>query len=62
MQTLTVKDEARRLVESLPEDSTWSDVMYEIYVRQEIEKGIADIEAGRFKDHEEVKKIFGIAE
>ena len=62
MQTLTVKDEARRLVDSLPDDSTWSDVMYEIYVRQEIEKGIADIESGHFKDHNEVKKIFGISE
>jgi predicted transcriptional regulator len=62
MQTLSVKDEARRLVDSLPEDSTWSDVMYEIYVRQEIEKGIADINEGRFIDHAEVKKIFGITE
>jgi hypothetical protein len=62
MQAFTVNDEARRLVDSLPDDTTWSDVMYEIYVRQELEKGVADIEAGRFKDHEEVKKIFGVVE
>src|SRR5579872_3780491 len=32
--------------------------MNEIYVRQEIEKGIAYIEAGHFKDQEVLKKIF----
>ena len=60
MQTLTVKDEARQLIDSMPDNATWSDVMYEIYVRQEIEKGLADIDTGHFKDHEEVKKIFGV--
>ena len=62
MQPLPFKEEARQLVDSLPEDSSWNDLMYEIYVRQEIERGIADIENGNFKSQEEVKQIFGIAE
>ena len=33
----TVKEEARRLVEKLGENSTWDDLMHEIYVRQAIE-------------------------
>lgn len=61
-QTLSIKEEARRIIDSLPDDSTWSDLMYEIYVRQEIERGLADIEQGRYKEHAEVKKIFGINE
>ncbi len=62
MQILTFKEEAKLLVDSLPENSSWNDLMYEIYVRQEIEKGLDDIEAGRYKTHEEVEKIFGVTE
>ena len=32
-----VKDKERRLIERLPEDVTWDDVVHEIYVRQAIE-------------------------
>ncbi len=58
MQTVSIKEEAKRLIDSLPSNSTWSDVMYEIYVRHEIEKGIEDLDAGHFKSHEDVKKLF----
>ena len=33
METRNIKEEARRLIDNLPEDSTWDDLMYEIYVR-----------------------------
>ena len=49
-----IKEEARRLVENLPDDSTWEDLMYQIYVRESIEKGLADSEAGRVTDVEDV--------
>jgi hypothetical protein len=58
MQTVSIKEEAKRLIDSLPANSTWSDLMYEIYVRREIEAGIDDLDAGRFKLHEDVKKLF----
>ena len=58
MQAISIKEEAKRLIDSLPENSTWSDLMYEIYVRREIEAGVADLDAGRFKSHEEVKQLF----
>src|SRR3954454_23070362 len=29
----TAKEDARRLIESLPDNATWDDVMYEFYVR-----------------------------
>jgi predicted transcriptional regulator len=35
--------------------------MYEIYVRQKIESGLADIAAGRVKSHEQVLLKFGLA-
>ena len=42
-----MKAAARELVERLPEEASWDDVMYEIYVRQGIEDGMADAAAGR---------------
>lgn len=35
--------------------------MYEIYVRQKIESGLADIKAGRVVTDEEMRKAFGLA-
>ena len=60
MSTTTVKEEARRLVDNLPDDATWDDLMYEIYVRQAIEAGLQDSEAGRTLDVVEVRARFGL--
>ncbi len=60
MATSNVKDEARRLIEKLPENSTWDDLMREIYVRQAIESGLADSQAGRTTDVEDVRAEFGL--
>ncbi len=60
MGTASVKDEARKLIEKLPDNSTWDDVMREIYVRQAIESGLADSRAGRTTDVEQVRAKFGL--
>jgi predicted transcriptional regulator len=49
----SIKPDAKRLVESLPESATWDDLAYEVYVRQTIERGLADGEAGRVMSHED---------
>ncbi len=55
---MTVKEQARVLVEDLPDDATWDDLMYRLYVRQKIALGIQAGEEGRVQSHEEVKKRF----
>lgn len=60
MSTENVKNEARRLVESLPEDVTWDDLMHQIYVRQSIEAGLADSKAGKTVDVKTVRERFGL--
>ena len=55
-----VKHEARRLVEQLPEDATWEDLMYRIYVRQAVETGLRDAEEGRVHSVESVRAHFGL--
>ena len=60
MNTENVKNEARRLVEGLPEDVTWDELMHEIYVRQSIEAGLADSKAGNIVDVKAVRERFGL--
>jgi hypothetical protein len=60
MQEATVKKEAKRLVNELPDDATWDDLMYRIYVRQSIEAGLRDADAGRVVSVDEVRARFGL--
>ena len=52
----TPKQSAKELLELLPDEATWDDIMYGLYVRQKIEKGLADMEAGRSVSLEEAKR------
>ena len=55
-----IKGEAKRLVEQLPERASWDDLMYEIYVRQAVDRGIADADAGRVVSHAEAINRLGL--
>lgn len=61
-QAHNIKQAAHQLVDQLPENATWDDVVYEMAVRREIEKGLADSDAGRVTPVEDVMKEFGITE
>jgi len=54
----TTKEEAIRLISRLPEEVTWDDIMYRLYVKRKIEEGIKAAEEGRAITHEEVKELF----
>jgi predicted transcriptional regulator len=54
----SVKEEAKRLIDRLPDQVTWDDIMYEFYVKKKIATGIKAAEEGRIISHEEVKKRF----
>jgi len=60
MSKQELEEEVRKLVEALPEGSTWDDLMHEIYVRQSIEAGLADAKAGRVTPVEDVRERFGL--
>ena len=47
MSTENIKEEARRLLERLPDTVTWDELMHEIYVRQTIEAGLSDSRDGK---------------
>ena len=62
MPTNMSKDEAHNLVDKMSENATWDDLIHEIYVRQVIEKGLADSKAGRTTDVSEVRAKYGLPE
>jgi len=54
------KQAAYQLIDKLPENATWDDVVYEVVARREVEKGLADSDAGRITPVEDVAKEFGL--
>ena len=51
----TAKEAAREVLERLSDQVTWNNIMYELYVKQKLEAGLADIEAGRTVPHQQLK-------
>lgn len=62
MSTAMTKDQAHQLVDRLPDNASWDDLIYEIYVREVIEEGLADSRAGKVLGVEEVRKKYGLPE
>ena len=51
---METKDTIRALLDRLPDNCTIEDVLYHLYVLQEVEQGRADIAAGRTVPHAQV--------
>jgi predicted transcriptional regulator len=60
MTIATVREEALKLVERLPDDATWEDLQYQIYFRQAVEAGLKDSREGRVVPQEEARRRFGL--
>lgn len=52
----TPKEEVRKLLDQIPDDSSLEEIQYHIYVREKIERGLKDIKEGRVLSHEEVER------
>jgi len=42
----------------VPDEASWDDLMYEIYVRKKIDEGLKAADEGRLISHEEVKQRY----
>jgi predicted transcriptional regulator len=51
----SVKEDVVRMIQALPDDCTLEQIQYHLYVRDQVEQSLADIEAGRVVPHEEAK-------
>jgi predicted transcriptional regulator len=52
----SVKDKVRVLLDSLPDDCTFEDVQYGLFVLTRIQEGLDAVERGDVIPHEEVEK------
>ncbi len=50
-----IKEEAKKLLDSLPEQVTWDEIMYQFYVKQKLASSLKSIDEGKITPHEEVK-------
>jgi DNA-binding transcriptional regulator YiaG len=62
MSTMIIKEEAHKIIDRMPESATWDDLMHEIYVREVIERGLADSKANRTKDVKKIRAKYGLPE
>jgi len=51
-----VKEEAKKLIEKLPDTASWDDIMYEFYVKKKIAAGLLAADEGNVVSHDEAKK------
>jgi hypothetical protein len=58
MSAFSAKEEARRLIDGLPDDATWEDIDYQIYVHHKIEQGLKDSLERRTIPHAEMERRF----
>jgi predicted transcriptional regulator len=52
----SVKEEVRKMLDQLPDDVSFEDVQYHIYVRQKLERGLQDLQEGRVLSQEEMER------
>ena len=53
-----IKQALHALADQLPDNATWKDVVYEAYVRKEIEAGLREARRGEFASPEDVRAAF----
>jgi hypothetical protein len=51
-----VKEEAKRLIDALPDQATWEDVIYEFYVKKKLAKALDEAAAGEIVSHRAAKE------
>jgi predicted transcriptional regulator len=52
----SVKQNAIKVIEQLPDESSFEDIMEKLLFLQKVEAGLEDIRQGRVISHDEVKK------
>ncbi len=57
LKPTTIKESLLNLVENMPEDVTWDDIQYQMYVCEAIEKGLQEMEESDGIPQEEAERI-----
>lgn len=54
----SIKQAAHELIDHLPEQANWDDVMYALYVRQKLERSLQAAKEGKVTSQEDARKRF----
>lgn len=53
---MRVREKVIKMIEELPEDITVSNIMAELYLRQNVDEGLKELDEGKGVSHEEAKR------
>ncbi len=53
---VAIKQEAQKIIQNLPDDCTYEDIQYHLYVVEKIKNGISRAENGEVSSHEKAKQ------
>jgi len=53
----SAKEEAKKLINQLPDQETWDDIMYEFYVKKKLAKALDEAAAGEVVSHQAAKQL-----
>ena len=56
------KQQAHALIDKLPDNATWDDMMRELYEYQAIERGLADSDANRVTNNKTIRAHYRLPE
>ncbi len=62
MATVLQKEIAHKIINDMPDGSSWDDLMRELYVREAVERGYADSVSGKTMAVREVRAKYGLPE
>jgi len=57
--TINIKQRAHELIEALPDNATWQDLLYALELGADVEAGLTDANAGRVTDSEDLQREYG---
>jgi len=52
----SIKQEALKMIRRMPDDVSLENIMYELYFRQRVDRGLREFDEGKMISHEEIKR------
>lgn len=58
--TNSMKQQAHAIIDELPDGASWGDLLYALELRADIEAGLADANANRVCEPDDLRRKFGL--
>ena len=56
MIAVSTKQAAMRIIKRMPDESSLEDIIYELYFRQRVDRGLRELDEGKTVSHAEVRR------